>query len=87
MKDHEYPAYVCSHIFHGTQPILFVSRADGDWQFLCGGIHGQEELPRVIGINHVFKGDETLVALLDLPPEWEAERSSIDSIWIRRHID
>ena len=34
-SDH-HKAYVCIHVFDATRPVLFVSRADGDWWY-CDG--------------------------------------------------
>jgi len=72
--------YLCSHVFDNTRPVLFVSRADGDWQFLCGGEH-ENEVPSVVGFNHVLARDPTLAELLDLPHKWEAERTDTSSPW------
>lgn len=79
----ETPAYVCSHVFDGSRPILLVSRAGGDWQCLCGGEHGAEEIPKVVGLNHLFERDPSLADLRDLPDNWEAERTSPDQSWIK----
>lgn len=79
-------AFVCSHVFEKTSPVLYVSRADGDWQLLCGGMHDEGEVPRVVGLNHLLDDDPSLRAILDLPPDWEAERSAQKSAWERRPI-
>jgi hypothetical protein len=34
-------------------------------------------------MGHELAKDPTLLPLLDLPPEWEAERKSINDQWIR----
>lgn len=81
-------AYVCRHVFDGSRPILLVSRADGDWCFLCGGFHEENASEyRVIGIGHVVDSDKTLKELYDLPEEWEAERQDASSGWVRTSID
>jgi len=78
----EFGAYVCSHIFENTRPILLVSRADGDWQFLCGKAdHPVDEVPRLVGINHLVERDPTLAELSDLPEDWEAERVKVGDVW------
>ena len=77
----ELAVYVCSHVFENSRPVLFVSRADGDWQFLCGGEH--DEVPRVVGLNHVLERDPTLAELQDLPDEWEADRVGPAAPWRR----
>lgn len=80
----EIPAYVCPHVFAKSKPVLYVCRTDGDWQLLCGLDHDAAELPRVVGLNHFLDEDPSLLALLDLPPDWDAERASLDSPWKRR---
>ncbi len=82
----ELAAYVCSHVFDNTRPILLVSRASGDWQCLCGGEHDSGEVPYVVGLNHLIERDSTLVELQDLPDEWEAERASPREAWIRTRV-
>lgn len=79
-------AFVCSHVFEKTRPVLFVSRADGDWQLLCGGTHDEAEAPRIVGLNHLLNDDSGLNAILDLPSDWEAERSVQGREWERRPI-
>jgi hypothetical protein len=86
LKSMEIPAFVCSHIFENTRPILLVSRADGEWQFLCGGTHNDDEIPRVIGLNHLLERDQTLRQILDLPADWEAERKDVTSSWLRINL-
>jgi hypothetical protein len=81
-------AYVCRHVFERSHPVLLVSRADGDWCFLCGGSHANDASEyRVVGIGHVIESDKSLLGLHDLPIDWEAERSSADSIWVRTPFD
>ena len=80
----EVPAYVCSHVFEKARPVLYVCRADGDWQLLCGGGHDDAEVPRVVGLNHLIEDDPALRAILDLPADWEAERSRPGGEWERR---
>jgi hypothetical protein len=61
-----------------------VNRRDGDWCFLCGELHPQDAAAyRVVGIGHVLAQDPDLEALLDLPPDWEAERAAKGKPWIR----
>jgi hypothetical protein len=82
----EIVAYVCSHIFSNTMPILLVSRAEGDWQCLCGQTHSKDEIPKVVGLNHLLERDPSLSQLRDLPVDWEAERASILDQWIRTEL-
>jgi hypothetical protein len=79
----EIPAFVCSHVFENTRPVLLVSRAGDDWQLLCGGDHETDEVPRVVGLNHLLQRDPTLAEVLDLPANWEAERDHVGSLWQR----
>lgn len=83
----EVAAYVCSHVFENTRPILLVSRAGGDWQCLCGGEHDSDEVPHVVGLNHLMERDPTLAELQDLPDEWEAERANVGDTWVRTRVE
>ena len=77
-------SYVCIHVFNKERPILLVNRSDGSWCFLCGGGHEQAASNyRAVGIGHLFARDSSLLALLDLPAEWEAERKSVQDEWVR----
>lgn len=81
------PSYVCLHAFDASRPVLLVSRPDGDWCFLCGDLHDNTaESVRVVGMSHLVERDPSLVAVLDLLPEWEAERESVEGPWTRRRI-
>lgn len=79
-------SYVCVDVFEGRS-VLWVSRPDGDWCFLCGGEHEDEPTYlRVVGIGHVIDADPTLNEVLDLKPDEEAERSSVGGDWTRNII-
>ena len=81
-------AYVCIHVFDDTRPILLVSRAGGPWCFLCGDVHPSDASSyRVVGIGYLFDRDSRLLELTGLPPDWEAERQDVDSVWIRTRCD
>jgi hypothetical protein len=80
----EEAAFVCSHVFEKTRPILYVSREGGDWQFLCGEEHSPTEKPRVVGAAHLFARDPSLREVADLRPDWEAERIGVGTPWARR---
>lgn len=85
--DFHQKAYVCNHVFNGERPVLLVSRPDGDWCFLCGDMHeANASAYRVVGIGHVLRQDPALSAVLNLPPQWDAERVSTDHAWERRPI-
>jgi hypothetical protein len=77
------PVYVCSHVFNNTHPILLVSKADGDWQMLCGEEHDADEVPKVVGLGHLLERDSALYEVMDLQDNWEAERESVTSSWIK----
>lgn len=74
--------YVCSHVFATERPILVVSHADGDWQFLCGSSHEESDEPRHVGVEHLIERDTTLEALADLPVGSNAERATVTSAWV-----
>jgi len=38
---------------------------------------------RGVGIGHILDRDPTLLSLIDLPPEGEAERKPIEDAWVR----
>lgn len=85
--DKHQKAYVCTHVFSQERPVLLVDRSDGDWSLVCGDMHPQNASAYcVVGIGHILDADPTLEAILDLPPEWEAERSSVEAHWQRRPI-
>lgn len=86
MAKKELPAYICSHVFENTRPVMLVCKEDGDWQFLCGGEHDEDEIPRVVGINHLLDRDKTLYEVMDLEDGWEAEREEVGGEWKRSRI-
>ena len=86
--DFHQKAYVCIHVFNEERPVLLVTREDGDWCLLCGDLHEETASHfRVVGIGHLLQRDESLKEILDLQPDWDAERSSADQPWQRRPID
>lgn len=80
----ETAAFVCSHVFSNTRPILLVARENGDWMYLCGESHGDGEDFQVIGREHLLLRDPSLNGLLDLADGMEAERASPGQPWVRR---
>jgi hypothetical protein len=81
-------AYVCNLVFDRSRPVLLVSRADGEWCFLCGDSHEDDPSAyKVVGIGHVIEADQTVVELRNLPADWEAERESFVSAWVRVPYD
>jgi hypothetical protein len=83
MGKRETAAFVCSHVFDATRPVLLISHQGGDWQFLCGESHDADEVPRVVGLNHLIERDATLRDVLDLPSDWDAERTTVSASWTR----
>ena len=84
---HHTKSYVCRHVFEGTREVLYVSRADGDWCFLCGDEHPQDAYWfLVVGLGHEIEKDPTLLEVLDLAHEEEAERTLVGGAWARSRI-
>jgi len=81
-------AYVCTHVFDESAPVLLVSRPEGDWCFLCGSMHNDSASEyRTVGIGHLFGRDTTLKDVEDLPADWEAERVKLDGPWLRTKLN
>jgi hypothetical protein len=81
---HDFKSYVCIHVFDGARPVLYVTRPDGDWCFLCGADHPDAASSyRVVGMSHLVEGDPSLSEVLDLDPDQEAERQAVGSTWTR----
>ena len=65
-------------------PILHVSHdLNGDWQFLCGGEHGDggEGMPRLAHLEQVLAQDPSIWALADLAQGFVADRDAVDAEW------
>lgn len=77
--------FVCPHIFKDIRPILFVVHEDSDWQFLCGK-SDHDDSGHLVGIGHLVERDPSLDTLNDLPDGWEAERASLEEVWVRTKI-
>lgn len=73
-------SFICSHVFDDTHPILLVCKDDGEFQFLCGGIH-EGELPRIVGLGHMIDRDRSLLELLNMDDGYAAERESVGEVW------
>ena len=85
--ERERAAFVCRHVFEGSRPVRLVAHESGDWQFLCGEEHEPGDGPRVVGLNHLTERDPSIVAVLELPSGWEAERRDVGGPWVRRQIE
>ena len=67
--------------------MLYVSRPDGEWCFMCGDEHPQHAYwYLVVGLGHEIDKDPTLVKVLDLRPDEEAERTLAGGAWARSRI-
>ena len=82
--DRHQKAYVCTQVFEAEKPVLLINRTDGDWIFLCGDDHSDNASPfRIVEIGHVLDADPTLIPVMDMAPDWEAERVRTGEPWIR----
>jgi hypothetical protein len=83
-QDHLLSVFCCGHVFRRERRVHLVGRPDLDWQFVCGGVdHSNPDDPYHVSIGALLEFDGTLDDLADLPVGWEAERSDIESPWIR----
>ncbi len=87
MNQRELATFICTHIFEATHPVLLVAREQGDWMFLCGGMHYSDGDYHIAGRNHLLEADATLYQVLDLDHGWEAEREFVGGPWTRRTIE
>lgn len=76
-------AFVCSHVFEASRPILLVAVEDGDLMLLCGDTHSESERFHVMGANHLVERDPTVGEVLDLEDGYEAERAAPGQPWLR----
>lgn len=83
----ETAVFVCSHVFDNTKPVKLVLRSEGDLQMLCGGSHGNDEVPHLVGVEHLLARDWSLSEVVDIPEGWEAERTEVGDAWRRAAID
>ena len=81
---YETKSYVCIHVFDASRDVLLVNREDADWSLVCGDPHPDDAaFYRVVGIGHVIERDPTLLEILDLEPNEEAEREVVGGAWRR----
>ena len=81
---YETKCYVCLHVFERTRPVLYVTRPEGDWCALCGDGHPSDaSWYRVVGLGHVVDDDPSIMEVLDLQAEEEAERAEVGQPWVR----
>jgi hypothetical protein len=85
--DYHQKAYVCTHVFEKERPVLLVTRPRGSWCLLCGDEHDDDASAyEVVGIGHFLDADPSLNEVLDLKPEWDAERAAPGATWVRSPI-
>jgi hypothetical protein len=81
-EDPHTATFVCKHVWNEGAPILYVSHdPDGDWQFLCGGIHATPADCLIIGLEHVVERDPTLNAVSRMCTSHVAERVEETADW------
>ena len=81
-------AYVCDQVLGNGDPVLLVSREDGDWVFLCEDrIHDDADEIHVIGLSHLFDMDASLLELSNMVDDEVARRSSKASDWDRSIVE
>ena len=65
-------------------PVLRVSHdGDGDWQFLCGGLHpdGGDDRGGLVCLAEIVERDESLNELAELRPSGAATRAAVGADW------
>lgn len=75
-------AIVCRHVLEEGAPVTYVSHDedDGMWQFLCGGLHETADA-RLVSLYSVWKRDESVGGLCEMPPGFIAWRSGANGGW------
>lgn len=84
-------AFSCEHVVEHGRPVLLVARQSSgfrseDWTIHCGEAHYDSQMVST-HIAHLVRGAPSLRDLADLPLEWTAERTDVDSPWITRALD
>jgi len=75
--------FVCHHVSKEGHAILeVVHDADGDWQFLCGGDHGESAEAELRCLEHIVADDPALNELSGLGCNYSASRKAVDSPWV-----
>ncbi|MBN9668973.1 hypothetical protein [Roseibium aggregatum] len=85
---HNQKVYVCCHVLRNETDIRLVCREDGSWMFLCGEAHTDDPKQyAAVAAGPLLERDETLLEVLDLEENWEAERDRKGGTWVRTPID
>lgn len=77
--------FVCSHVADRKRPVLRVSHdANGDWQFLCGGDHGDgsSDAPKLWALSEILKIEPQLIVLGEMCIAHSATRSTPAAGWL-----
>jgi hypothetical protein len=76
--------FVCDNVRLRGMPVLHVSHdEEGDWQFLCGGEHGDggDDGAALVCLKEMVAGDESLNELAELCRLQEAHRDGPNTPW------
>jgi hypothetical protein len=89
LRDFNLPAntavFVCQHVAERKLPVLRVTHdADGDWQFLCGGDHGDGsgDVPKLWALSEILKLEPELSLLGDMCVGHTATKTSPAAGWL-----
>lgn len=73
--------FTCCHVMNRERPILYVAHdEDGDWQFLCGTEHSDEEA-RLVALMEIVKLDPGIISLAQMECGYCAESQDVSSPW------
>ena len=77
--------FTCRHILDEHKPILYVSHdEDGYWQFLCGGVHKQEDA-KIVSLADILRIDSSMSDLAEMDYGQYAEAPDEKSDWIVKY--
>lgn len=73
---------ICRHVLEEHKKITYISHDvdDGMWQFLCNCNHSDEDA-RVVSLFSVFKLDESVGQVVDMPCGCYIERKEDNDNW------
>lgn len=83
-------AYVCTHVFSGARPVLYLYRdEDGDQILACGGNDHEQSADdwTVVHLAHELAKDDTVGLIVDMARGERAERRSVADSWSRTVLD
>ena len=77
--------FTCRHILDEHKPILYVSHdEDGYWQFLCGGVHKQEDA-KIVSLADILRIDSSMSDFAEMDYGQYAEAPDENSDWIVKY--